>query len=297
MKRLPLTFYFQVLFCSLLWGSAFPVIKTSYTQLNLASYGEQLVFAGSRFALAGLLILPFCRRSPITSVRSAPWMTLLFIILGQTYIQYICFYYGLSVSSGVLGALLVGTGSIWWILLAPALIGTSPPRPIHWLLILLCSVGICFAVYAPGAGSGNVWLGTFAFLGASCSGAVGAVFMKKIAPVAGTRATTSVSLFIGGLLLLLTAAPHWGSYFGHFSTTTLWVTVYLAFVSAAAFTTWNRLIEHYSVNTLSTYRFLIPLFGVTESALFIPQERIGMGIVFGGLIILGCLIAISRIPE
>ena len=297
MKRLPPSFYLQVLFCSLLWGSAFPVIKTSYTQLNLTSYGEQLVFAGSRFALAGLLILPFCRRSPFASVRSAPMTMLIFIILGQTYVQYLCFYYGLSVSSGVLGALLVGTGSIWWILLAPPLIGTSPPRPVHWLLILLSSVGICFAVYAPGAGSGNVWVGTLAFLGASFSGAIGAVFMKKIAPIAGTRATTSVSLFIGGLLLLLTAAPHWVGYFGHFSATTLWVTCYLAFVSAAAFTTWNRLIEHYSVNTLSTYRFLIPLFGVIESAIFIPQERIGLGIVIGGSIILGCIIATSRIPE
>ena len=297
MKRLPFTFYLQVLICATLWGSAFPVIKMSFTKLHLISYGEQLVFAGSRFLLAGLLILPFCRRNPLSSLRREAFPTLIYIILGQTYIQYICFYYGLRISSGVLGALLVGTGSIWWIMLAPPLIKTPPPRLVHWLLIGMCSIGICIAVYAPGAGSGNVFLGTLAFLGTTFSSAIGAIYMKKIAPITGTRATTSISLFTGGFLLLLTSLPYWIPYFAHANLTTLWVTLYLAFVSAAAFTIWNRLIEHYSVNTLSTYRFLIPLFGVIESAIFVPQERIGLGIIVGGSIICGCIIAISRIPE
>jgi drug/metabolite transporter (DMT)-like permease len=297
MKRLPFSFYIQVLICAALWGSAFPVIKISFTQLNLVSFREQLIFAGSRFLLAGLLVLPFCRRNIVKSVRKAPPGMLLAIILGQTYFQYVFFYYGLRVSSGTLGALLVGTGSFWWIVLGPILIKTSPPRPIHWVLLVFCSIGICLAVYAPGAGSGNVLLGTIAFLCASFSGAVAAIFMKRVAPISGSRTVTSFSLTCGGILLLLTAVPEWSRYLEHFTLTTLWVTCYLAFLSATAFTIWNRLIERYSINTLSTYRFLIPLFGVLESTLFIPSERIGLGIVAGGSIILIGIIAISRIPE
>lgn len=297
MNRLPLSFYLQVLLCATLWGSAFPVIKISFQELNLTTYGEQLIFAGTRFLLAGLMILPFCRRHVIQNIRSAPKWKLFAIVMGQTYFQYLFFYYGLRVSSGTLGALLVSTGSFWWIILAPIILKTPAPRLIHWVLIALCSIGIAFAVYAPGAENGNVGLGAIAFLCATLSGAVAAIFMKEVLPISGSRSTTSFSLTVGGILLLLTATPHWSLYFSHFSITTFLVTLYLAALSAIAFTIWNRLIKHYSINTLSTFRFLIPLFGVIESALFIPNEHIGTGIMIGGSIILLCIIAISRIPQ
>lgn len=117
--RLPFSFYLQVCICAILWGSAFPVIKNSYTVLGIHNYGEQLIFAGSRFALAGLLLLPFCRGNYFAKIKQAPRMPLAIIMLGQTYLQYIFFYYGLNVSPGTLAALLVGSGSFWWMLIAP----------------------------------------------------------------------------------------------------------------------------------------------------------------------------------
>lgn len=118
-----------------------------------------------------------------------------------------------------------------------------------------------------------------------------------MAPVSGSRTTTAFSLSVGGLLLLLTAAPYWQSYFSHFNLITLGVTLYLAFLSATAFTLWNRLIELYSVNVLSTFRFLIPLMGILESVLFIRGETLSWGIFIGGSIVILCLIGISRIGE
>ncbi len=296
-KRLPLSFYLQVCICAVLWGSAFPVIKNSYTQLGIQNYGEQLVFAGSRFALAGLLLLPFCRGNYFAKIKQAPRGPLAIIMLGQTYLQYVFFYYGLNVSTGTLAALLVGSGSFWWMLIAPHILKTPAPTRWHWLLFACCCLGIICAAYDPNDDMKHVGIGTAAFLLATLSGAFAAVYMKRVAPISGSLTPTSFSLGLGGLLLLLTASPYWLSYFSHFNLTTLLVTIYLAVVSAAGFAIWNRLIEHYSVNTLSGFRFLIPLMGMIESVLFIPGEQLRWGIVAGATIIFSSLIALSRLKE
>ena len=47
--------------CCILWGSAIPVIKTGYRFLHVDSsdIASQIVFAGVRFTLAGILVLIF----------------------------------------------------------------------------------------------------------------------------------------------------------------------------------------------------------------------------------------------
>ena len=47
--------------CAFLWGSAFPVLKISNIELQIASDDTiaQIVFAGIRFLLAGLILLVF----------------------------------------------------------------------------------------------------------------------------------------------------------------------------------------------------------------------------------------------
>lgn len=296
MKRLPLSFYLQVLLCSAIWGSAFPVIKLSYQELALNSYGEQLVFAGSRFLLAGGLVACVCRRSLIKTLIAAPKGQLALVTLGQTFFQYVFFYYALGISSGTLGALLVSSGSLWWILMAPVFLKTPWPSRAEWVILSLCVVGISIAVYAPGAGSGDVLVGTLCFLLATASGAVGAIGMKQIAAY-GSRTITAWSLFLGGGLLLLCGAGAWGSYWEKANWVTFWVTLYLALASAVGFSVWNRLIERYSVNLLSTFRFLIPLCGIIESTIFIPSESLGVGIVVGGTIVILSLVAMSRVKR
>lgn len=292
---LPASFYLQVVICAALWGSAFPAIKLSYDALAIDGFGERMVFAGVRFMLAGLLILPFCRSSIRATVKSAPKALLLWVVLGQTVLQYVFFYYALSVSSGTLGALLVGAGSFWWMLLAPAFLKTPMPNAKQWGILSLCTVGIVMAVWAPGAGSGNVGLGATAFLLASLSGAWGAIGLKKVSVKCGSRSVTALSLFAGGAILTALGAGGWNGFWSDLGSGAVWVMLYLAFLSATAFTLWNRLIEQYSVTVLSAYRFLIPLCGVVESALLIEGESIGWGILVGGALILGSLWAMSRL--
>lgn len=273
------------------------MIKLSYEALAVEGFGERMVFAGTRFVAAGLMIVPFCRSSVIGTLRRAPKGLLLWVILGQTVFQYVFFYYALSVSSGTLGALLVGGGSFWWMLLAPLFLKTPMPSAKQWLILGVCTVGIACAVYAPGAGSGRVGVGTAAFLAASFSGAIGAIGLKRISAEHGSRAVTALSLFLGGMALLLIGSYEWNGFWKDLGVEAIWIMLYLSFLSATAFTLWNRLIEQYSVNVLSAYRFLIPLCGVIESALFVKSETVGLGIVVGGCLILGSLYAMSRLES
>lgn len=297
MKKLPLSFYLQILLCAGLWGSAFPVIKLSFAHLALESYEEQLLFAGTRFMLAGLVVMLFCRRSVISIFREVPKGALMWVTLGQTFGQYVFFYYALRVSSGTLGALLVGSGSLWWVLLAPVFLKSAFPSGKQWAALAACTIGISIAVYAPGAGSGDVFQGTITFLMSTLMGAFGAIGMKRVAPRFGSRSITALSLFLGGAMLVVVGAFEWEAFSKDYNWLTLGVTVYLAILSATAFTIWNRLIERYSVNVLSAFRFMIPLCGVIESSVFLESESIGIGIVVGGAILLGSLFAMSRIES
>ena len=47
------------LFCCALWGSAFPCIKIGYEWFKIEDVGSQILFAGYRFAIAGVLVILF----------------------------------------------------------------------------------------------------------------------------------------------------------------------------------------------------------------------------------------------
>lgn len=283
-------FHFQVILCAILWGSAFPVIKYTYNTFSIDTLGEQLLFAGARFIFAGLFILPFCRskiQKQLPLLLSRPF---LFLCLGQTWLQYFCFYQGLHVSSGALGALLTGLGSFWWMILAPFILKSPWPSLKNWIGFVLCLVGAMLAVYRPGSGAGNVGLGAILFSVATLGGAMGAIALKKLSELGGgARAMTAASLFFGGILLVLSALILGIEFRWSFSLEFSLILTYLAALSATAFTLWNQLIEKHSVNRMASYRFLIPLFGVIESILFIPEETLGFGLLFGGCIILFAL--------
>ena len=80
--------------CCILWGSAIPVIKTGYRlmQVDSADTASQIVFAGVRFTLAGILVLIFAsiRDSEICSSSMSgtdSWTIFLLLYRCCTYIR------------------------------------------------------------------------------------------------------------------------------------------------------------------------------------------------------------------
>ena len=54
--------YLTAIFCTLLWGTAFPFIKVGYSAFEIeeSDIGSKLIFAGMRFMLAGFMVFLFC---------------------------------------------------------------------------------------------------------------------------------------------------------------------------------------------------------------------------------------------
>lgn len=110
------------IFCSVLWGSAFPVLKVGYEEMQMAADDTiaKIVFAGWRFLLAGLILLVgllFTNRKALFVNRSQVPILILFGIV-QTAVQYFFFYNGLAKTSGMQGAILVSSGTFFTVLLA-----------------------------------------------------------------------------------------------------------------------------------------------------------------------------------
>lgn len=281
--------------CAVLWGSAFPGIKFVYARWEAAdTFWVRLVFAGVRFTVAGLLLLPFVRR-PRLAFPAGKWRSLAAIALTQTFGQYLFFYSGLAVSSGVLASLLVSTGSLWWVLLAPVMVGSARPGLRHWLLLGLAAAGITIAVYKPGAGAGDPVAGAVLFLSASLCGALAVLLFRRLDAAIDPVKATAFALFGGGVLLIVAGAPGWSGFVKLVDVPVALMTLYLAAVSATAFCLWNRLAQLFPVNLLAGYRFLIPFSGVLLSALLIPGESIGPGTCIGGILIIGAILLLNRL--
>ena len=78
--------------CCILWGSAIPVIKTGYRILAVdsADTASQIVFAGIRFALAGILVLLFAsiREKRVVLPDGKIFKYVIPVCFAQTFVQY-----------------------------------------------------------------------------------------------------------------------------------------------------------------------------------------------------------------
>ena len=284
------------LVCALLWGSAFPGIKYLYREWpESKNWDARLLVAGIRFFIAGLLLIPLAGpRGYFSRLAKADQAALWAVALTQTFGQYILFYAGLALSSAVLGAILISAGSFWWVFLAPLILGTIRPNRQHWLALCIGAVGITIAVYRPGIGSGSPIAGGFCFLTAALIGSLGLIFHTRLRSSIDTRTATSFSLAAGGVMLAVFGSTAWPEMHRLLEPKLMGLTLYLAFVSAAAFALWNHLAREFSANLLAGYRFLIPISGVVLSILLVPNEKPGIGIFIGGMLVVAALIVGSR---
>jgi drug/metabolite transporter (DMT)-like permease len=288
---------FAVLACALLWGSAFPAIKGIYAEWqSLAiepTMPNRMLLAGVRFMIGGAALLILAKR-PLQELRNTSLPRLLAFACAQTYVQYALFYTALVISSAVLGGLLVGSGSIWWLLLAPVLLKSPWPSRQQWGFILLGVAGVVFAVYRPGAGSGQAVLGGILFCLCTLSGALALIILQKILKTMGPKSATGYGLFFGGILFMLSCMSAWPELPALFSPKVILLTLYLAFVSAFSFGLWNYLTSLFPVNLLAGYRFLVPVCAIIESSLLVSGEAPGYGIWVGGALVVASLIGLHR---
>ena len=286
--------------CCILWGSAIPVIKTGYRlmEVDAADTASQIVFAGVRFTLAGLLVLIFA------SIREKkvliPDRTILKyavpVCLAQTVGQYFFFYIGVAHTSGVKGGIITGLGNFIAILMACLIVRNERMTGRKMAGCVLGFAGVV-VINLMGksldmgftlTGEGFILISQVAY---GISTILINIYSKKVSPVvlSGTQFT------MGGVVLILIGIGM-GGHFGNITAVGVVIIFYLAMVSAVAYTLWSVLLAWNDVSKVAIFGFVNPLCSVILSALILGEVKqafntgslVALLLVCAGIYIVNC---------
>ena len=292
--RHPLGMAISAIAATFLWGSAFPVIKLSYQYLEIGpnEVGEQILFAGYRFFLAGILIIAFYSlmgKKRDFKIKKSSLSTIVALAILMTFLQYFFFYIGLSRATGVQGSIIAGTASFFQIIFAHYLLKNDSLSVQKIIGLCLGFSGVLLAYIPQGSGSFGLGAGELFVLTSTIIAAYGNIVTKKAFSKWSVHYLTSFGMIIGSTMLLLLGMFMTDFTFFTFAWKEVLMLVYLAFLSAAGFLLWNNALKYNSVGKVSVFNFLIPVFGVMLSGIFLGEE-IGLSAIAGlALVALGII--------
>lgn len=281
---------------TLLWGSAFPFIKLSYKSLDIRpeEMGEQMLFAGYRFLLAGILILTlFLMMKRNMKFQAATTLPLLKIGLFQTFLQYVLFYIGLSYSTGIQGSIIAGTTSFFQILLAHFLYPDDRMNRLKVAGLMIGFTGVILANWPNGDYEIHFGIGEVLLMLAMLAGAYGNILAKQGSAKMEVIYSTAYQMILGSLGLIAIGGFSVGLIPFQFDLKSLMMLVYLAFLSAAGFILWNNVMKYNQVGKVSLYLFLVPVFGVILSSLLL-EEPLHYSVVSGLVLVVAGIVLVNR---
>lgn len=263
------------IFCCVLWGSASPCIKIGYEMLQLDPdfSGAQVLFAGLRFTLAGFLALLFgsiLERKILLPGKSSIGKILKLSIF-QTSLQYFCLYVGLAHTTGVNGSLIIGTNTLFTILVAALLFRQEKLNAPKVVGCIVGLVGVLLANLADGgfhfqfslSGEGLVTVAVLSYAFSSC-------FLKRYSQDENPVMLSGYQFIVGGVTLTIIGLLM-GGRFSTFTPSAAGILLYLALVSALAYSLWGMLLRVNPVSKVSIYGFMNPVVGVLLSALLLGE--------------------------
>lgn len=292
MRNITANTIFMAILACLLWSSAFVGIKIGL------KYSPPLQFAGSRFFLSGLLILPFCGRINTSLLKI--WNNrsiILKVSLFQTFLLYSLLYTGISRVPASLTAIVIGGSPLFVSILAHYFVKDDKMTTKKTFSILLGISGVVFIAASRGDfswSSGQEFWGIVILVIANISGGFGNVLAAKRNKDIPPLLLNSAQLSIGGIMLLLLSLPFEEIQFVAHPTIYYISLAWLSFLSAAAFSIWFILLQRpgVKVSELNIWKFIIPVFGAALSWIILPEEKpqlipiIGMVIISFSLVLL-----------
>lgn len=263
------------LLCCALWGSATPAIKTGYKLLKVSGVASIMLFAGVRFFLAGVLtVIIFSigeRKVLVPKKENVP--RILAVSAFQTVIQYIFFYLGLAYTSGVKGTVASGSGAFFAVLIASLIFRQEK---LTFKKISACVIGFVGIVIMNFDGlslTGDALdlMGVGFVLLSTVSSSFSSVLTKKYSAYESPVVISGYQFMIGGIFMAAVGLAFGGKmYMG--SASGILDLVYLAFLSAIAYSLWGILLKHNPVSRVTVFNFMTPIFGVLLTLLFLPEE-------------------------
>lgn len=262
--------------CCLLWGSAFPCVKIGYNlfEIDQSSVPSLMLFAGTRFSLAGIFVIIFGSVSKRRFLAPKPknlWRVLI-VCLFQTVLQYTFFYIGLANTAGVKASVLNGLGVFFTIIAACFLFRTEK---FNLIKLAGCALGFGGVVLINLGGDFSFefsLLGEGFIIFSGLSAAVAAGFVKIFSKKEDTAALCGYQFFIGGIILVVIGLS-FGGRITHVDVGAAAMLVYLAFLSACAFTLQGFLLKYNPVSKVAVFKSTNPLFGAVFSALVLGESE------------------------
>lgn len=265
---------FIAVICTALWGTAFPFIKIGYEQFEIAAddIPTKLVFAGVRFALAGLIVLciGFCTQPKAMKITKQDLIPVGTISLFQTILQYLFFYIGIMYVSGTKSAVFTSVSTFAIVLLSPLFFRQDK---ISLQKIGGCVIGVSgiLLVNLGGESSNFTLYGDGLVILSNLCGAAGNIASKKVGQNKNPVMLTGYQLSFGGSILavvglLLGGKLHTEEFMGIVNL------VYLAAMAGTAFMLWTMLLLHNNVSNVCVYNLLTPVFGTLWSGIFLGEN-------------------------
>ncbi len=286
--------YFGALICAALWGTAFPLIKLGYEKLDIAQsdIASKLLFAGERFALAGIIVFIFgfliYRKSPLPKKTDLAAISLLGIV--QTALQYLFAYIGVGFTAASNTSVITGTVSIISVILAGIFFKNDKLTVLKITGCILGLFGIACVNFTDFSLSPITFLGDIIVLLSAVSGAFGNIITKKISYGKDPTAVTALQLFIGGMILFIIGLLFGGkTYFNSFEP--IIILVWLSLVSSISFLLWTALLKYHPVSRITVFTMLIPVFGTVWSFILLGEDifktenLISLALVSAGIVL------------
>ena len=282
----------------LVWGSTYLAIRVGVGHL------PPLLFAGTRYVIAGALLYPIALRATANSRGSAQdrakpgaraWVAgavigilLLFagnggVTVGET-----------TLPSGF-AAVLVATVPLWMNIFAwPVQHQRVTLRSAGGLAVGLGGVAI---LVGDGTASGRI-SGVIIVLGAAAAWGFGSVLSHRLAVPSHAMLAAAIEMLAGGVVLLAVGAG--SGEFSRIQWSSVPVTSWIALAyligpgSILAFTAYGYALSHLPVTTVSTYAYVNPVVAVLAGILFLGEQfswREGLG---AALVLASVVITLNR---
>lgn len=262
--------------CSALWGSAFSGVKIGYEKfgINSVDWSSQMIFAGVRFAVAGIMALVFgsisVRKLLLPNKNAIPKIAV--ISLFQTILQYIFYYIGLAHTTGVKAAVIVAA-NVFMAILISSLVYRIEKLTVRKIIgCILGFAGIIIINFSGlKGGSGFNLLGDGFILISTVANGFSSVLMKKYSTGEDPVMLSGWQFFFGGLVMTLIGAICGGN-IGSVNAGSVMILLYLAFVSAAAYSLWSLLLKYNPVSKVAIFGFMNPVCGVIISSIVLKES-------------------------
>lgn len=282
----------SAMLCCLLWGSAFPLVKIGFSWLNISSEDipTEILYAGLRFTLAGVIAIiitslisgKFLR----PTVKSLPKVFSLSMF--QTILQYLFFYIGLSNTSGVKASVIEAMNVFVALIVSCLIFRMEKFTAAKIIGSIIGFAGVVIINVSKGDLAGGLTLkGEGFILISTVAYAFSSVLMKHWSGEENPMMMSAWQFLLGGIVMSILGFALGGRISG-FDLKSILLLIYLASLSAIAYSLWASLLKYYPVSRIAVYGFMNPVFGFILSA-FLLGESEAFGLKSIAALVLVCL--------